>query len=438
MAETLDRNKVIAAIRAKYPQASTSEVNQIAANIDTAQDLADFKKTTLSVANIQMPTVAGATATIDPTKEPSGAAELMDEILLNGIMLVGPGKFLKGFKLAGSVGSKAKSGATALTGLAKTLIPRTASGKVAKGKLAKRAAVLGGAGWLINTVGGEDGAGEAEQNAAMQGAADQNLLLALGQYQMQGGDVNALANTPAGQQLFKSGNLDLASLGISGNLPMAGVYTGKSTIEYKTGPKGVKIPYTKYETIPMTDWKSQFPIADPQRLQEWKSQLVNAGVVSAEAGLAELQKQWDAWGEYSQQMYRQGKKLSPTDLINIQRGLWGGGGGGGPSYSVNLMKKENAVALFKQAMEAYTGRIVSDEEAASFAKSVESKQLATPTKTETKTVKGKKVTVTSPGFGEAEAAKLAQQQAKKDPLYEEFQTANVFGSALEKALGVRG
>lgn len=137
-------------------------------------------------------------------------------------------------------------------------------------------------------------------------------------------------------------------------------------------------------------------------------------------------------------MGRQGKNLTPYQLLDIQRGLWGGGGGGGPSYSVNLMKKENAVTLFKQAMEAYTGRIVTDEEAASFAKSVESKQLAAPTKTETKTVKGKKVTVTTPGFGEVEAAKLAEKQAMKDPLYSQYQDANVFGTALEKALGIRG
>ncbi len=437
MAETVDRDKVIAAIRSKYPEASNAEVGQIALTIRTPQDLADFKKTKLVIANsdmFNMPTSAGATATIDPTSKSTGAAKVMDEILLNGVMLVGPGKFLKGFKLAGTA---AKSGGSAVTKLASTLIPRTATGKVAKGKVAKRAALLGAAGWAINTFGGDEGT---ETDATIpEQVADQNLLMALGQYQMQGGDVNALANTPAGQQLFQQGGLDPALLGVSGNMPMlSGVYTGKSTPGVKLGPKGVKIPYTKYETISLNDWKNQFPIGDPIKLQEWKTQLVNAGVVEASAGLGELQKQWEAWGDFSQQMYRQGKKLSPTDLLNIQRGLWGGGGGGGPSYSVNLMKKENAVALFKQAMEAYTGRIVSDEEAASFAKSVEAKQLATPTKTETKMVKGKKVTVTSQGFGEAEAAKLAQQQAKKDPMFEEFQTAEVFGSALEKALGVRG
>jgi hypothetical protein len=47
------------------------------------------------------------------------------------------------------------------------------------------------------------------------------------------------------------------------------------------------------------------------------------------------------------------------------------------------------------------------------------------------------VPVTTPGYGEAEATAEAIKLAKQDPLYGEFQTANVFGSALEKALGVR-
>jgi hypothetical protein len=48
------------------------------------------------------------------------------------------------------------------------------------------------------------------------------------------------------------------------------------------------------------------------------------------------------------------------------------------------------------------------------------------------------MTVTTPGYGEAEAAAEAEKRAMQDPLYKDFQTANVFGSALEKALGLRG
>ena len=84
------------------------------------------------------------------------------------------------------------------------------------------------------------------------------------------------------------------------------------------------------------------------------------------------------------------------------------------------------------------GLLVFDDEADEFADLIRQKQLARPTKTEVKKVKGKKVTVTTPGFGEAEAVKIAEQRAMQDPMYKEFQTANVFGTALEKALGVRG
>lgn len=101
------------------------------------------------------------------------------------------------------------------------------------------------------------------------------------------------------------------------------------------------------------------------------------------------------------------------------------------------MKEENSKALFKQGIEAFTGRIVDDAQAEEFAKLITKKQLKKPTKIETKTVGGKRVSVTTPGFGEAEAAALIKERAQEDPLYAEMQTNNVFGSALEKALGVR-
>ena len=180
-----------------------------------------------------------------------------------------------------------------------------------------------------------------------------------------------------------------------------------------------------------------FP-SDPAGLAAWKKRLVDAGVVSADAGYADLKRQWEIWGQFSSDAYKNGSELTPYQLLDIQRGLWGGGGGNEPSYSVSLIKKENSRVLLRKFMEAETGRIISDEEADAYADEIRQKQLARPTKSEIKTVKGKRVAVTTPGFGEAEAAKLAEKRAMQDPLYAEFQTANVFGSALEKALGVRG
>jgi hypothetical protein len=265
--------------------------------------------------------------------------------------------------------------------------------------------------------------------------------------QAAGMDVSALLATPMGQQLISNPTFNMQAIfGSNYKIPTGiGVYVGAGKGEMITPSAppqfagGQPVPGTYKDTVSLSEWKEMFPISNPQGLAQWKKTLVDAGVVSADAGLAELQKQWEAWGEFSQASTRLGQNLSPYDLLDIQRGLWGGGAGAGaPAYSTQLMKKANSREILKQYMQADTGRIISDEEADEFADLIRQKQLAKPTKTETKMVKGKRVTVTTPGFGEAEAAKLAQKRAMQDPLYAEFQTANVFGSALEKALGVRG
>jgi hypothetical protein len=250
-------------------------------------------------------------------------------------------------------------------------------------------------------------------------------------------DVQSLLSTSAGQQILKNPNFNAAAIfgnNTLTNMGTTGVYVGGETNKVRRRQPTAR---EASGVISITEWKQRFPIADATELNKWKKTLVDAGVVSADAGLPELQKQWEAWGQESLNANRLGQKLSPYDLLNIQRGLWGGGGGG-PSYQVQLMKEENSKALFKQGIEAYTGRIVDDTQADEFAKLIKEKQLKAPTKTETKSVGGKRVTVTTPGFGEAEAAALVKKRAQKDPLYAEMQTNNVFGSALEKALGVRG
>lgn len=343
-------------------------------------------------------------------------------------------------RLEGGVVSGAKAGAAAVGKVAKTLIPRTASGKVAKGKLAKRAAGLGVAGFVVGQMGGDGEATPSEEAAMTQAQTD--VMFGLAQMQASGVDVESLVSTPLGQQLLANTGIDSRILtGSTGIVPSAGgVYTGKPvTMSVYPTEGGGKPTYVTKDTISLKEWENQFPIGDPKKLAEWKNTLVKAGVVSASAGLAELRQQWSAWGDYSQQMARSGNKLSPYQLLEIQRGLWGGGGADkGPSYSTQLIKSENAMTMFKQGIENLTGRVIDDTEAEEFAKLVRKRQLKKPTKTSTQIVDGKKVTVTDPGFGEAEAAALIEKRAQKDPMFAEFQTSNVFGSALEKALGVRG
>lgn len=354
-------------------------------------------------------------------------------------------------KLSGEVFSPGKAavagvaaaakGVKAVKGLAKTVIPRTPAGKVDVKKTAKRAGLLGIAGAIVGQLGG----GEEESAAQQQAVAEQanaDMMLALAQYDTAGGDVNALLNTPAGQQLMKNKNFNIGAVYGAQDTVVgsAGVYTGKPVTISSMPPQfaGGKPVEVKSDTISLTQWNKQFPMANPTALAEWKAKLVAAGVVSANAGIQDLKSQWETWGKMSLEANRNGQKLTPYQLLDIQRGLWGGGADKGPSYSTQLIKKQNAMTLFKQGIEQLTGRIVDDAQAAEFAKFVQQKQLASPTKTEVKTVKGKKVTVTTPGFGEAEAAAAVEKRAMQDPLYAEFQTANVFGSALEKALGLRG
>jgi len=355
-------------------------------------------------------------------------------------------EILGGAALAG-IGTGVVKGAQAVKGLAKAVTAKKAASKGAEvaGEVVKKRKitpkrVIGGALGLSAVAGvmnmfGNDEEGTAAQEQANQEQADLNLQLTFAQMQESGIDVESLMSNPIGQQILKNPNFNAQAIFGTNMLPSIGnmgVYVGGETQVRRRKPTAADSGI-----IPVSDWKNQFPIGDPTKLAAWKKSLVDSGVVTADAGLKDLKSQWDFWGEESMKFVRAGQKLSPYDLLNIQRGLWGGGTGG-PSYQVQLMKEENSKALFKQGIEAYTGRIVDDTQAEEFAKLITKKQLKAPTKTETKSVGGKRVTVTTPGFGEAEAAALVKKRAQEDPLFAEMQTNNVFGSALEKALGVRG
>lgn len=315
-----------------------------------------------------------------------------------------------------------------------TVLTTTQKAKKIAKKTGKYAVLGAGAAWIMNTFGGDD---EAEQEAISNQQTQQSLQTlgdVLTTAQQAGVDPNLVLEMPMVQKMIKNPGLDVNAAFNNSGVLGAGVYVGGEK------PQVRRRKLTTYEeegTIPLSDWKRQFPIGNPTELAKWKKTLVDAGVVGADAGVKDLQTQWETWGQLSLESNRAGQKLTPYQLLDIQRGLWGGGGGG-PSYQVQLMKEENSKALFKQGIEALTGRIVDDAQAEEFAKLVKKKQLKTPTKTETKTVGGKRVSVTTPGFGEAEAAALIKERAQEDPMFAEFQTANVFGSALEKALGVRG
>ncbi len=338
--------------------------------------------------------------------------ELDDPEKLSMFRERGVTEVLGGAAFAG-IGAAALKGAQAAKGLAKAVTARKAT-KVAaeageegvkKRKIITPKRVFGAAALatginIIDSIFGDDEEQTAAQEKALQDEATLNSQLQFAQMEASGIDVQSLLSTSAGQQILKNPNFNASAIfgnNITSNMGTTGVYIGG---EIDTSRVRRRKP-TARETsgiISLTEWKQQFPLADATELNKWKKTLVDAGVVTADAGLPELQKQWEAWGQESINANRLGQKLSPYDLLNIQRGLWGGGTGG-PSYQVQLMKEENSKALFKQGIEAYTGRIVDDTQADEFAKLIKEKQLKAPTKTETKSVGGKRVTVTTPGFG---------------------------------------
>jgi hypothetical protein len=60
-----------------------------------------------------------------------------------------------------------------------------------------------------------------------------------------------------------------------------------------------------------------------------------------------------------------------------------------------------------------------------------------PTKTVRTTTGNTTKVKTTPGYGTSDVLADVEEYAKKDPRYAEFQTADVFGNAMIKALGLK-
>ena len=298
------------------------------------------------------------------------------------------------------------------------------------------AVAVGGAAEIYNRM-SKDG-GEAQTPEEM---AQASLAMAAATLQESGGDPNSILGTPLAQQMNITTGSDLSTLASSLGINLdssVGVYTGEFTKETIKGPKGRTYPKVTYKTQSLSDWNKQFPIADPKELAAFKQKVIAAGVVSAGAGVTQLKAAWEALGQLSVDAARSGAKMTPWQMLDIQRGLFGGGDEDKPSYSLTYTPAEQVKNIYGSAIGAGTGKVASAEEEAAFVKSIKAKEGKAPTKSETKIINGKKVRVTTPGFTDADILTTAEQQAQKDPRYAEYQTATVFGDALSKALGVRG
>jgi hypothetical protein len=218
-----------------------------------------------------------------------------------------------------------------------------------------------------------------------------------------------------------------------------GVFTGKETQTQKSisGVLGT-VTGTKPEIVGLSDWNKSFP-ADAIGIADAKQKFVSAGVLPPTADLTDVKTAWSKYGQLSLDYSRAGNKVSPWQLLDIQRGLTGGGAS---QTSVTIddspMAKGDITAILKRQLGASLGlENIDDATINKFIKDVRKKEAKNPTKSVRTTTGNTTRVKTTPGYSQSDVLADAEAYAKQDPRYAEFQTADVFGSALVKALGLK-
>jgi hypothetical protein len=318
--------------------------------------------------------------------------------------------------------------------------------KKAKMSLKKKAAIGAGvlvtgqaASSLMNRQGTEI---DVNASAAEQQAKD-SFAQALANADAQGIDTTQfLAGDTAKQLGLGPNNIQnfMAARGFTGGLTGLngiGVFTGKVETGTKLGPKGLKFTTTKSETVGLADWNKSFPV-DLAGIAAAKQKFVTAGVLAPTADLTEVKNAWNKYGQLSLDYSRAGNRVSPWQLLDIQKGLTGSGSQTSVTIDDSPMAKADITTLLKRQLGASLGLTnIDDAVINKFISDVRKKEAKNPSKT-VRTTTGNTTRVKStPGYGQSDVLADAEAFAKQDPRYAEFQTADVFGNALVKALGLK-
>lgn len=296
------------------------------------------------------------------------------------------------------------------------------------------------AGSIANAVGGDE-----TKDTTGQSQAEIDMANAVAAADAAGIDVNQIINTPAGQQLnLNTGNLPafmakfgLASAGLTG-IGNVGVFTGTETpFSVPRRKFGGTITGTKSEIVSLADWNKRFP-SDTAGLVAAKQRFVDAGVLDPTAGLDKIKAAWEAYGKMSLEYSRAGNKLSPWQILDMQRGLSGSGSQTSTTIDVSPIAEADIRTLAKRQLAQSLGlAAVDDKMYKDILAIVRKKEAKNPTKTVRTTTGNTTRVKTTPGYGQSDVLSDIEAYAKKDPRYSEFQTASVFGDALVKALGLK-
>jgi hypothetical protein len=217
-----------------------------------------------------------------------------------------------------------------------------------------------------------------------------------------------------------------------------GVFTGKETpFEVKRRKFGGTISGTKSEIVSLSEWNKSFPV-DAAGIGAAKQKFVSAGVLDPTADLTQVKAAWDKYGQLSLDYARAGNKVSPWQLLDIQKGLTGSGSQTTVTIDDSPMAKADITTLLKRQLGASLGLAnIDDATINKFISDVRKKEAKSPTKSVRTTTGNTTRVKTTQGYGQADVLADAEAYAKQDPRYAEFQTADVFGNALVKALGLK-
>jgi len=216
-----------------------------------------------------------------------------------------------------------------------------------------------------------------------------------------------------------------------------GVFTGKVETGTKLGPKGRSYPTTKSEIVGLSDWNKSFPV-DLAGIAAAKQKFVTAGVLSPTADLTQVKTAWNQYGQLSLDYSRAGNKVSPWQLLDIQKGLTGSGSQTSTTIDVSPMAEADIRTTAKRQLAQSLGlATVDDKMYKEILSIVRKKEAKNPTKTVRTTTGNTTRVKTTPGYGPTDVLADVEAYAKQDPRYAEFQTADVFGNALVKALGLK-
>tara|TARA_R110000868_G_scaffold109614_4_gene297847 strand:+ start:1481 stop:2629 length:1149 start_codon:yes stop_codon:yes gene_type:complete len=282
---------------------------------------------------------------------------------------------------------------------------------------------------------------DATNTAAEQQAAD-SYATAIAQADANGIPIEQFISGPTGTQLGLSTNNIADFMTSRGFAAPAiggiGVFTGVvNTTNALRRKYGGTLTTTKNEVVGLADWKKSFPV-DALGITSAKQKFVDAGVLDPTADITQVKSAWDTYGQLSLDYARAGNTISPWQLLDIQKGLTGGAGGTTTTRDESLMAKSDIRSITKQQLSQSLGLAdIDDESFKQILKIVRRKEAKNPTITTRTTTGNTSVTKTKQGYGRSDVAADAEEWAKQDPRYADFQTANVFGNALIGALGLK-